>query len=94
MNAFAMAASIVVIGRAFVIHQMKKGPRMANKYKGMSQVAAYRRWRACDRKVAYNTEEEAFQKGQAVYRCRYCGKFHRSGSLATLVAVVGRHHEN
>lgn len=51
-------------------------------------VASFRRWRACERKTAYNSPEEAFQKGQQVYRCGYCHKYHRSGSLATLAAKV------
>lgn len=52
--------------------------------------AALRKWKTCDRKKAYDTREAAFQKGQEVYQCRYCGKFHRSGSLSKLIATVRR----
>lgn len=50
--------------------------------------AALRKWKTCTRKRAYPTREAAFQKGQEVYRCRYCRQFHRSGSLSKLVALV------
>jgi hypothetical protein len=65
---------------------------MANKYKAESRRAqkAARRLKACESKAAYATAEEAYQKGQRVYQCRYCGKFHRSGAFAKLVATVSR----
>lgn len=44
------------------------------------------KWKACERKRAYDTKEDAFQKGQQSYLCRYCGKWHRSGELGKLVA--------
>lgn len=61
-----------------------------NKYKEESKKAqaAARRLRACESKRAYDTEEEAYQKGQTTYRCRYCGKWHRSGSFTTLVRTL------
>lgn len=46
------------------------------------------KWKACGRKRAYETEAEAFQKGQQTYLCRYCGKWHRSGALRTLIERV------
>lgn len=61
-----------------------------NKYKRESRQAqaAARKLRACESKVAYDTEQEAYQKGQTVYHCRYCGKWHRSGSFTKLVRTV------
>jgi hypothetical protein len=50
----------------------------------------FRRWKMCERKRKYATREEAFQKGQEVYQCKHCGYWHRSGSLASLVAKVSK----
>lgn len=50
----------------------------------MTGPAQYRRWKACERKRAYPTAEAAAIPNQRVYRCPYCGKFHRSGALTTL----------
>ena len=63
---------------------------MANKYKAASRRAQRRekRRRACERKQAYETEPEAYQEGQATYKCCYCGKWHRSGAFATLVQTL------
>jgi len=51
-----------------------------NKYKQFSRQAAkaYRKHRACDRKVGFDSEEEAAQKGMTTYRCGYCHKWHRA----------------
>lgn len=67
---------------------------MANKYSQASKEAreAARRLRACESKVAYKTPEEAYQKGQTYYQCRYCGQYHRSGKFATLLAKAGNPH--
>lgn len=48
------------------------------------------RWKACDRKTAYESEAAAFQKGQRAYHCRYCGKWHRTSGIIQLVNVVRR----
>ena len=65
---------------------------MANKYKHFSHAAQRerRKWQACLRKRAYDTEENAHQSGQVHYRCSYCGKWHRSGQLTTLIATIRR----
>jgi hypothetical protein len=34
--------------------------------------------RACLRKVAYEAQEAAFQKGMDVYLCHHCYKWHRA----------------
>lgn len=49
---------------------------------------ALRRFKKCERKRAYPTKEAAYQKGQESYLCGYCNKWHRSGALASLVAIV------
>lgn len=61
-----------------------------NKYASFSKQsqAERRRWRTCERKKAFNSPEEAAQKGQNVYQCPYCHKWHRSGAFAQLVAIV------
>lgn len=61
-----------------------------NKYKSESRKArkANARLHACERKVAYDTAEAAYQKGQESYRCKYCGKWHRSGSFSKLLSKV------
>jgi hypothetical protein len=50
----------------------------------------FRKWKACERKRRYATQAKAFQKGQESYRCRYCGFWHRSGSLSKLAAKVSK----
>ena len=47
-----------------------------------------KRLKMCESKVAYDTEGLAFQKNQRTYRCQYCGKWHRSGSLTSLVRTL------
>ncbi len=51
-----------------------------NKYAEHSRAALQRlkQWRMCERKRAY--------------QCPHCGKYHRSGSLATLAAKVRGSH--
>ncbi len=53
-----------------------------NKYKHFSKVKEtlkdLSKWKACTRKRTYETAEHAEHKGQTVYQCRYCGKFHRA----------------
>ncbi len=63
-----------------------------NKYRAESRKAqkARRQERMCERKAAYETREEAYQKGQESYHCPYCGKWHRSGSVAKLAAMLRR----
>jgi hypothetical protein len=43
-------------------------------------------WKSCQRKRRYNTEAEAYQKGQSTYHCKHCNGWHRSGALATLIS--------
>lgn len=61
-----------------------------NKYEKQSREARkrYRRFRTCERKKAFNTREEAQCKNQSEYQCPYCGKWHRSGKLTTLVNTI------
>ncbi len=58
-----------------------------NKYKWFSREAQKLRKKnkMCEDKVAFETEEEAFQKGQKTYKCNYCGKWHRSSKFAMFV---------
>lgn len=59
--------------------------RHKNKYAHESRVAQKMRRveRGCLYKKAWNSPEEAVQKGQAVYHCEYCGKWHRTSKKAT-----------
>jgi hypothetical protein len=68
---------------------------MSNKYadKAKTARAARRRHNHCTRKVAYETEGDAYQKGQVTYQCRYCGKFHRSGSLADMTSYLRKRNQ-
>jgi len=65
-----------------------------NKYKKQSGLARMFRKIAkmCLNKKAFETEEEAFQSGQRIYKCKHCGKWHRSGQLATFIAEIKRKH--
>ena len=70
-----------------------------NKYAAESRKAraGVRRLFACDRKVAFETEAEAVQPGQLHYHCRYCGKWHRSGSAvrqAKVAAAIARRQQD
>ena len=51
---------------------------------------AFQLWKYCQRKRAYESEAEAFQKGQRTYRCKYCGKWHRSGALTKFIVQLSR----
>ena len=61
-----------------------------NKYRKQSRVAQRRRKREkmCDRKVAFNTREDAMIKGADVYKCQHCGRWHRTAAFHTLVNIV------
>lgn len=61
-----------------------------NKYAKQAEVAqkANKRLKMCEAKVAFNTEEEAFQKNQTAYRCPYCKKWHRTGAFIKLVQTL------
>ena len=58
-----------------------------NKYAAESRSSQQERKlrRACTDKVRYATRQEAYQKGQNLYRCKHCDGWHRTGSLATLI---------
>lgn len=61
-----------------------------NKYKKHSRKAQKKRRKEkmCINKKPFNNEADAFQKGQEIYKCPYCNKFHRSGQLAKLVFKI------
>lgn len=63
-----------------------------NKYKAQSRKAQkVRKLNAmCINKRRFETEAEAYQKGQRVYKCPHCGGWHRSGKFAELVSVCKR----
>lgn len=63
-----------------------------NKYKKESKKSQkeIKKRRMCLEKKKYKTEEEAFQKGQRVYLCKYCNHWHRSGSLSRLISKVSK----
>lgn len=60
---------------------------MADKYKHLKRKARAerRKKKSCSSKKAYETKEEAYQKGQTFYKCKHCGKFHRSGKMTTFI---------
>jgi hypothetical protein len=67
-----------------------------NKYAHFAEIAKQnnRRLRACGRKKRYTTEEAAICKNQTVYKCKYCGGYHRSASLNTLINVCRKLNEH
>lgn len=67
-----------------------------NKYAKEAKAAkqANRRWNMCESKVAFDSEEAAFQKNQKTYKCPYCGKWHRSGAFTTLVNTLRNRSKN
>jgi len=46
---------------------------------------AFHRWKSCERKRAYESAELARQKGQDVYLCQFCGKWHRTSGITKLL---------
>ncbi len=46
--------------------------------------------KGCTDKKAFETKEEALCKNQEVYKCRICGKFHRTTNLFKLIRSVRR----
>jgi hypothetical protein len=56
---------------------------MSNKYKALSKAAheERRRQKMCLDKHAYDTQEEALDPHQKIYKCPYCSKWHRTGQL-------------
>lgn len=65
---------------------------MANKYRAQSKVAqlARRRYKACESKKPFPNREAAQQHGNDVYLCRFCGQWHRTGSIAQLANRLTR----
>lgn len=61
-----------------------------NKYANEAKKArkSLRRYNMCESKVAFDSEISAFQKNQIVYKCNYCGKYHRSGAFTTFVNTL------
>jgi hypothetical protein len=61
-----------------------------DKYKSQRRKAKEerRKKKMCLDKVAYGSTEEAFVKGQRVYKCPHCKMLHRSGKIAQLIAEV------
>lgn len=59
-----------------------------NKYKHLSKKAQQLRskMKMCLTKRSYETKEEAYQKGQRIYQCKHCGKWHRSGQFAKFLS--------
>lgn len=47
-----------------------------------------RKYNMCESKVAFDNETSAFQKNQTIYKCPYCGKYHRSGAFVTFVNTL------
>jgi hypothetical protein len=71
---------------------------MANKYDKQSKAAQRKARKAhgksvCEKKKSYETREEAHQKGQEVYKCKFCKKWHRSGSLISLLSKAKKKAE-
>ena len=63
-----------------------------NKYAEASRAsqAARRQWRGCDRKVTFGTAEAAREGGQDIYRCKYCGNWHRTCAAIALAANLAK----
>jgi hypothetical protein len=65
-----------------------------NKYKSQSRKSQKktakdrRRHNMCESKTRYETESDAFQKGQVSYFCGYCKGWHRSGQIGRIAASL------
>lgn len=58
---------------------------MANKYKHLSKVKDRKKEKSCTNKKRFETEADAYQKGQFAYYCTICKGYHRSGSLISAI---------
>ena len=58
---------------------MKKRKNGRNNSKGVfppqSTMIAYN---TCEKKIGYDSKEEAYQKGMKCYQCPFCGRWHRA----------------
>lgn len=63
---------------------------MSDKYKHLKKKIHKQRSKEkmCLNKVAFETQELAYQKGQANYKCKYCGKWHRSGQMTKFIVQL------
>lgn len=60
-----------------------------DKYKSIRRKIRKQRkiYRACINKLPFKTyEEAAAQNGMIVYKCRFCGYFHRSAKVSKFLA--------
>lgn len=65
---------------------------MSDKYRSLKRKAQKLRAKKkmCLSKKQFETEKDAFQKGQAIYKCKHCGKWHRSGKMAKFIVEITR----
>jgi transposase-like protein len=65
-----------------------------NKYKHLSKEIRNERIKikGCIDKKQFDTEKEAYQKGQDSYKCKHCGKWHRSGRLSKLISTIKKNN--
>ncbi len=63
---------------------------MPDKYKNLKRKAQKLRSKnkMCLDKKAFETKEDAFQKGQSSYQCKHCGKWHRSGQMTEFIVKI------
>ena len=75
-------------------------PRKFNKYHQLSQESRAaimqsrnerREYRTCTRKIPFETQEAAINRGGAdVYRCKYCQKWHRTESVRRMISGINK----
>jgi hypothetical protein len=60
---------------------------MCDKYKNIKRKIhkKARKVKSCLDKVFFETKQEAYQKNQSTYLCKYCGKWHRSGKMTEFI---------
>lgn len=63
-----------------------------NKYETQSKLAqeSVKRLRACERKKAFKTQEQAAKTGNDTYRCQYCNMWHTTSAFKTMVNRLKR----
>lgn len=67
---------------------------MSDKYKSLRNKLHKQKAKEkmCKSKLAFETKEDAFQNGLSIYKCKYCGKFHRTNQLNKLVTLIKKSH--
>jgi aspartate carbamoyltransferase regulatory subunit len=63
---------------------------MCDKYRNIKKKIhkAKSKHKMCLDKSQFDTKEQAYQKGMTAYKCKYCGKYHRTSEIKRLLSYL------